>query len=312
MPRESSPVIINTDNNELKFVSEFQPAGVIMLDGLRQSDIREAKTGAKIFDHIRDLNEFRADKKKIICLRHVVGTTDALRVRLRTLVDEFPENFAFILHLECHASQNFIEIGDAKQRMTWREFMQLLRPLNTRNKCNVGVVLACCDGSDSFKVDSLADPVPFYFQLSHRGRIYPPVLESSLKSFYEIILNDHDLPRAIRAAEPFKIKYAEEIFARLIYAVLHYEPRRKSKQKSVNRLLSALMARGGVDGIPELAFNRSLAKKYIGTFEQQIASCIRDNMSFFCGRTPAFGMGEMIAWIAGGQTLSDTSSRTRP
>ncbi len=273
-----------------------------MLDGLRQKDIREDKTGIKIFNQLRDMNEFGSEKK-IFCSRDVVETVDALRDRLNALADELPADFAYILHLECHGGDDFIEIGDGREQMTWREFMKLLAPLNLRNECNVGLVLACCNGFGSFKVDDLAEPVPFYFQLSHSGVIYSNVLEESLTEFYRKILTEQDLHGAVSAAAPFKMKYAEEMFANLIYRVMHSESRKKSYETDVNTILSGVLSKGGIGGNMDISFNRKLVKDHVGTFEKQIADRIRSHMGFFSGRKPGFTLEQLVAWVAGGKTL---------
>lgn len=287
-------------NNELKFTSEFKPSGVIMLDALRHNDVGELKTGLALFDQLRDMNDFQ-DDKQILCRRQVVNTADDLRHSLAALREEVPDDFAYILHLECHGGEGFIEIGDRRELMTWQEFMGLLTPLNVKNKCNVGLVLACCHGFGSFKVDDLAAPVPFYFQLSNDGVISAGVLQESLSRFYNKILIEHDLLGAIKVAAPFQMKYAEEMFALLIYKIMHSEQRAKMRQEGVNTILSGVLAAGGVGGNPEVASNRKLVKEKFGTFDQQIAARIKSHLSFFCGRKPAFELERLVAWISGGR-----------
>lgn len=288
--------------DKLEFVSTFHPSGVIIIDCLKRGDIREKQTGINIFNQLRDLNDFQTDKK-ILLERHLVATADDLREKLRRFAREFSEDFGVILHLECHGSETGIEIGDAREPILWDEFLALLTPINTKNKCNVGLVLACCDGFDSFKVADMAKPVPFYFQLSHRGEIAAGQLENSLTAFYKSILADHDIKAAIEAAAPFQMRYAEEIFVDLIYRISHAEPRGKFVREQVETILSGLLAQGGIGGNPDPSYNRKLVKARYGTFEQLIADSIQINLSFFCGRAPAFDPQQLVKWIAAGKTL---------
>jgi hypothetical protein len=287
----------------LNFTSEFKPSGVIMLDGLKQNDPGEDHTGVIIFNELQKLNDVRGDRK-IFCHRHVVDTVDALRGRLRGIAEEMTDDVAFILHLECHGNEDIIEIGDGREWMTWREFMTLLTPINVKNKCNVGLVLACCDGFNAFKVDDLAAPVPFYFQLSHNGEICSGVLEKSLTDFYTKILTEQDLPAAISAAAPFQIKYSEVIFCDLLYRVMRSQSKEESDEELFNVLLNAMLSRGGYLGNPDIAFNREFVTRRMETFDQRIVSTLRSNMSFFCGRTPAFDLEKLVAWISNGKVLT--------
>lgn len=288
--------------HKLEFISAFNPSGVIIIDGLRREDICEKQTGINIFNQLRDMIDFQIDKK-ILLEHHPVATADDLREKLRRFAREFPEDFGVILHLECHGSETGIEIGDGREPILWDEFLQLLTPINTKNKCNVGLVLACCDGVGSFKVDDMAKPVPFYFQLSHRGEIAAGQLETSLTAFYRSILADNDIRAAIKAAAPFQMRYAEEIFVDLIYRISHAEPRGKFVKEQVETILSGLLAQGGLGGNPDPSYNRKLVKARYGTFEQLVAHCIQINLSFFCGRPPAFGLQQLVKWIAAGKTL---------
>jgi hypothetical protein len=129
------------------------------------------------------------------------------------------------------------------------------------------------------------------------------MLEESLKAFYKVILTDHDISTAIKAAIPFEMKYAEKIFADLMYRILHAEPRGKFINQAVNKILSDALAQGGIGGNPDISYNRKLVKMLYGTFEQLIAHYIKINMSFFCGREPAFNFQQLVKWIADGKTV---------
>lgn len=288
-------------SDKLKFTSKFNPSGIIMLDGLKRNDIREKQTGRNIFNYLRDLNEFSS--KRILIERYTIATAQALSEELCRFARDFSEDFRFILHLECHGGETGIEIGDSKEPVTWSELFELLVHINLKNKCNLGLVLACCNGFGSFKVDDMAKPVPFYFQLSHPGEIAAGKLEESLKAFYKIILTDHDISTAIKVAMPFEMKYAEKIFADLMYRILHKEPRGKFINQQINAILSGVLAQGGLGGNPDPSYNRKLVKMRYGTFEQLIAHFIKIHMSFFCGREPAFNFQQLVKWIADGKTL---------
>jgi hypothetical protein len=288
-------------SDKLKFTSKFNPSGIIMLDGLKRDDIREKQTGRNIFNYLRDSNDF--SDKQMLLERHPIATAEALIEELRRFEREFPEDFSLILHLECHGSDTGIEIGDTREAVAWNDLLELVAKINIKNKCNVGLVLACCNGYGSFQVGDMAKPVPFYFQLSHRGRIAAGELEESLIAFYKAILTDHDIIKAIKAAAPFEMKYAEKIFADLMYRILHAEPRSKFVKQQISAILSGVLAQGGIGGDPDLSYNRKLVKSKYGTFEQLIAHNIKIHMSFFCGRKPAFDFQQLVRWIADGQTL---------
>jgi hypothetical protein len=273
-----------------------------MLDGLKRNDIREKQTGRNIFEHLRDLNHLH-DNKKVILERHLIATAEDLRQELRRFERDFSEDFSYILHLECHGGDAGIELGDSLDAVAWNELRDLLGTLNMKNGCNVGLVLACCNGFGSLKIENFADPAPCYFHLSHRGKISAGVLEDSLIGFYNSILNDHDLTLAIKAAKPFEMKYAEQIFLDLMYRIIHREPRVKFINEQVETILSGVLAQGGLAGNRDVAYNRKLVKSRFGTFEQLIAHFLQTHLSFFCGREPAFDLQQVTKWIANGKTL---------
>lgn len=288
-------------NSGFQFESKFYPSGIIMLDGLRRADIREKQTGRNIYDRLRDLNDFASEK--ILIERYMINSGEELRKALHRFTREFPEDFKFILHLECHGSDDGIEIGDIRESVTWGELMELVVQINLRNKCNVGLVLACCNGFDAYKVDRMDAPVPFYFQLSHRGNITAGVLEDSLNAFYNTLLTERDIVEAIKNAAPFQMKYAEEIFAKLMYSIAHAQHRGQFVEEQINSILTGLIDRGGLLGNLNPSYNRKEVKARYGTFEKLIHHQIESHLGFFCGRAPGFSSSQLAKWIAEGKTL---------
>lgn len=286
-------------SSELKFVSQFNPAKLIMLDGGVDG---EMQTGRAIYENLLDKQCFGA-LKKFGLKREKVNSIAELKKQLGQILTDSEPGVGIILHLEFHGDKKGIEIGNTRQRMTWRELMKLLSKINERTQCNLGLVMAGCDGFGSFKVKRLHEPAAFYFQLSHEGLIFPDPLQTSLIKFYDSTFTDQNLTAAAGKAAPFKIKFAEDIFARLMYIVCQSESRSKAVNQNVNSVLTGLLARGGHGGNKNVAFNRNLVKSRYGSFADWVRLNITSHLDFFCGREPAFTVEQLTEWIVTGEPI---------
>lgn len=283
----------------LNFVSQFNPSKLIMLDGGVDG---EMQTGRAIYENLRDKQSFGA-LKKFGLNRERVNSIKDLKKQLVQILTESEPGVGIILHLEFHGDKNGMEIGNTRQRIAWRDLMKFFSRINERTRCNLGLVMAGCDGFGSFKIERLHDPAPFYFQLSHEGLIFPDQLQASLIKFYDSTFTDQNLTAAAHKARPFKIKFAEDIFARLMYIVCQRESRSKVVNQNVNAVLTGLLARGGLKGDKNLAFNRNLVKSRYGSFADWVRLNITSHLDFFCGREPAFTVEQLTEWIVTGERI---------
>lgn len=283
---------------ELNCTSEFKPSKLIMLDGGVDG---EMNTGRSIYEFLRDRQDF-GDLKTFSLQRQKVNSSKELRQQLRTICDNSEPGVGLILHFEFHGNKKFMEIGNTPERISWKDLMGLLTEINQRTQCNLGLVMAGCDGFGSFKVERLHEPAAFYFQLAHEGEILPDTLKTSLIAFYNSMFSDHNLGAAAAEAFPFKIKFAESIFADLVYRVCQSESRSKTMNQHVNATLTGLLSRGGFGGNGDVTVNRNAVKAYSGSFESWVRQCITTNLSFLCGREPAYTVDQLKAWIVSGES----------
>lgn len=262
----------------------------------------EMQTGRAIYEHLRDKQAFGA-LKQFGLHRERVNSIAELRSQLGQILIDSEAGVGVILHLEFHGDKKGIEIGNNCQRMPWRELMKMLSKINERTQCNLGLVMAGCDGFGSYKVEMLHEPAAFYFQLSHEGKIFPDPLKTSLINFYDSTFTDQNLTAAAGKAAPFKIKFAEDIFARLMYIVCQSESRSRAVNQNVNSILTGLLARGGLGGNRNVTFNRNLVKSRYGSFADWVRLNINSHLDFFCGREPAFTVDQLTEWIVTGEPI---------
>jgi hypothetical protein len=284
---------------ELNFTSEFNPSKLIMLDAGVDG---EMNTGRSIYEFLRDRQDF-GDLKNFSLQRQKVNSTKELRQQLMTICSDSEPGAGLILHFEFHGDKKAMEIGNTRERIRWKDLMGLLTEINQRTQCNLGLVMAGCDGFGSFKVERLHEPVAFYFQLAHEGKIFPDTLKTSLIKFYDSMFSEHNVVAAAAKAAPFKIKFAESIFADLLYRVCQNKSRSKTMNQHINATLSGLLARGGIGGNGNVTVNRNAVKVHSGSFESWVRQCITTNLSFLCGREPAYTIDQLKAWIVNGETL---------
>lgn len=295
----------SNENSELKFTSVFTPSMLIMLDGNKSN---EAQTGLTIYNRLRDERDY-GTLEGFKLKRELIESRRNLLSELEVLKDEARPGVGIILHLEFHGDKNGIEVGNYSERIEWRELMEILTEINIKTLCNLGLVLAGCDGIDSFKVIDMAAPVAFYFQLSHAGTIQTGPLQNSLLAFYDTIISARNVQAASEAAKPFQIKYAETIFSDLIYRICRYQSPADWKSNYVDDTLTTFLELDGIRETIEVAAARKAIKRQYCSYEKWVRSIIIMNLSFFCGRIPAYTVDQLTKWILDGKTLVEENKK---
>ncbi|OEZ85327.1 hypothetical protein JAB6_21760 [Janthinobacterium sp. HH104] len=275
-------------------MSSFYLTRVLILDGNKSA---EKQTGLVIYNRLRDECAYGSFKK--VELKHeFVESREKLLQQLKMLKNEVVPNMGFILHLEFHGDKNGLEVGNDSERVEWCELQSLLAEINLKTRCNLGLVFAGCNGFGSFKVADIAEPVAFYFQLAHAGVISAGLLENSLIKFYNAIISDRNLQSASEAAKPFQMKYAESIFVNLQDLVCRSASPAAIKKDYVETTLSKLLEIENIRDAISVAEARNIIKKNYVSYENWISNNIKMNLNFFCGRAPAYTVGQLTKWIS--------------
>lgn len=157
-----------------------------------------------------------------------------------------------ILHLECHGSQDGLELAN-QSFLRWEDIKPHLTELNIATRMNLLVVVSACEGSAIAATLGLVDRAPLHGFIGPTRVVQPSELERGYLALYETILRIRSARDAVQAMiaevpDTFVYRSAEWMFQ---YIWDHYQRTHETPEARMAR--GARMAANpppGYDGPP--------------------------------------------------------------
>lgn len=195
----------------LKLQTQFANNAVIIVDGLKSTDLQTARLLNE------DLLDFQASSEghKTLIQLEKVSTRRELVAFLTDLIPVCKEGLRPIIHFECHGNNLMgLGIGDAQERLSWADLVNLLSSINTATKNNTGVVMATCHGFYALTPLTIDHPCPFFFLIGSQEIVPAGVFGKQMKEFYKALFRSGALePAMAQLDDRFKQFLAEKFFA---------------------------------------------------------------------------------------------------
>lgn len=179
---------------------------VHIVEWLNQGD---DDTGRKLFDEIRPIGE--AFDPKVEVDFHRIDTAGELLGLLLVFTEQYrAERRSPLLHLETHGTQGGLSARG--QEVSWRDFAEVLVPLNHATGLNLVVNLAACWGVyGTTMLRPNLGPAPFRGLIGPNRKVYESEVLKACLALYRTIFEQRDADAAIKAMNE-AVSATEETF----------------------------------------------------------------------------------------------------
>lgn len=221
---------------DFHFQTRFTNNAVIIIDGLRSTDLQTAR---RLYDELMDIDGYSSSQKTYFRIERVNSRSDLL-LCLDNLAVLCDQGLRPIIHFECHGSKLAgLSIGDNQERFSWDECLSRLTNINMITGNNTGVVMATCYGFYAIMPMAIDNPCPFYFLIGSQDEVPAGVIDDQMKEFYKALYGTGDLDAAMsRLDDRFKQFLAEKFFAMTYGRYLKRKCSGKGLQERRERLIS--------------------------------------------------------------------------
>lgn len=165
----------------------------------------ELQTGKRLKEDVETLNVFH-DRGLDVSFADVPGKQDFLSV-LSTLQGEAVRGTYPLLHIECHGSddQTGIVLADGSF-LGWKELKPFLTAINVATRCNLLIVMACCNGGHLAQILLPTERAPCWALIGPTTTVYTDEILSNLNSFYTTFLGSLDGDQSLESLTGGKLR----------------------------------------------------------------------------------------------------------
>jgi hypothetical protein len=279
---------------DFKFTLRFSIERVIIIDGLRSSDMQ---TGYALYNEFRDLKA-RGGMVHSVQYHKVEHAGELREVLEKLAVAVRREGFRPIIHFECHGDLRLgLEIGEGRELFGWTELERLLRAINVASSCNLGVVMGVCYGIYAVTPISIHRPTPFYFLIGSKRKLQQGEIADEFKKFYAHLFSSSDLTAATKLVPSCDVYFAEKLLAITLGKFYKRTVIGNAGLQKVEELVTTeRWRRGGFFNREELRKTRKLAKQHVKSSGSK-ETFDRYAKTFLTGKKPAFTHLELINWL---------------
>ncbi|KJS38135.1 MAG: hypothetical protein VR70_11130 [Rhodospirillaceae bacterium BRH_c57] len=246
--------------SHLKFETQFANNAIIIVDGLKSTDLQTAR---RLHEDLLDFQMASEGQETLVHLEKVSNRQELIAF-LACLVPACETGLRPIIHLECHGDKVMgLGVGDDQERVSWAELFDLLSRINIITKNNTGVVMATCQGFYALMPLTINQPCPFCFLIGSQEIVPAGVFGSQMIEFYKILYRTGQLELAMaQLDEQFKQFLAEKFFAVMWGRLLKKHGVGKGLRTRQDRLVATVLDEVRRSGkTPNVKAVRSFAKK---------------------------------------------------
>lgn len=165
--------------------------GIIVIQSLREKD---QKTGEEVYEtFIKDktsyIAEFISDFKK-------VDNKEEFLEYLREIDATYEQGTILTLHLETHGSEDGISLSSG-EIVSWKEFYDVIRPLNVKMNNLLVVVMAMCYGAALMSYFEPQERAPFLCFVGSTREESEHNISRGFKVFYSVYTSALDIAKAV-------------------------------------------------------------------------------------------------------------------
>lgn len=164
---------MNTANTD---ITKFK---IIVVEWLRDNDV---KTGKELYDDILCPKEIQNENIK--CEYHSVSTKKDFVKVFKLIEDNLQDGEIATLQIESHGSDEGIGVSPI-EFVTWKEFYDLIRPINIKNGGLLFVCLSMCVSYASLSSIEPNKRAPYLAMIATTDKMLPDDLYNSFVDFYE-------------------------------------------------------------------------------------------------------------------------------
>lgn len=181
-------------------LAQHQPAGLSFskICIIQSLSTEEAQTGQIIYEYVKHLIESQ-NLKIAIEFRKIDNHREFLSVVDELLSDSIAGNSIPLLHVECHGDEQEGLIFENGGMLRWEEVSNALLKLNIATQFNLLSIFSACFGAYFLKEMGAFNPSPSWGIVAPTETIGPDEIISGFRDFYEKLLVDLDIGKAIYA-----------------------------------------------------------------------------------------------------------------
>lgn len=192
----------------LEFQSGFRNNTIVILDGLKQSDMQ---TAARLHEELTDMG---LAGNAPACTFYKIASYADLIATLNETIERCKHGLLPILHFEAHGEKDSgLELGDSGEVGRWAELHDYFQRINAITQNNLGVVMAACHGLHAMSLLRVSEPSPFYFLIGSEGKVAAGDIDDQMKRFYREMFTTKLFGDAAKLVDAkFKHFHVEEFF----------------------------------------------------------------------------------------------------
>lgn len=201
---------MNTPNTEIK------RWGIIVIQSLYPDD---DKTGENLYGDILRYKEYR--QKESFSSFYDVHSSDDFRLAVKDIEKSLLEGDILTLQIETHGCDEGLGLNNG-EILKWKEFYNIIRPLNIKTGHLLFVVMAMCKSIAMISSIDLEKRAPYRAFICTTRKVTSDEINRGFLAFYDNYFNLLDISQALNALQnevkddngysPFQALSAESVF----------------------------------------------------------------------------------------------------
>lgn len=197
-------------------VTEIKRWGIIVIQSLNPED---KKTGENLYNDILQYKEF--SKKESFSYFYEVHSILEFRSAINDIENLLVDGDILTLQIETHGCDKGIGLSNG-EILEWKEFYDLIRPINIKIGHLLFVILAMCKSIAMLSSLNPTERAPYRVFICTTRDVSSYEIERGFEAFYENYFNLLDITEALKAMQegvkdengysPFQMLSAEDVF----------------------------------------------------------------------------------------------------
>ena len=175
--------------------SEIIERGIIVIESLPSG---EPQTGKDLFDSLLRWRDNKQNHYRVYY--HSVKSANDFRLVISQITGQIKEGSVYTLHLETHGCEDGIGFTNG-DLLPWRNFCEIIRPLNVKMYGLLLVVLAMCTGAGVICGVDLSNRAPFKAFIGATRTVSVGQIIEGFNAFYETYFDLLDISSSFKALQ---------------------------------------------------------------------------------------------------------------
>lgn len=156
----------------------------------------ERATGKELYE---DIISRRCDKNGLLSYYKEINTRQDFFTQMHYITDAVINRGHYpLIHFEIHGNEKGFRLNSGED-VLWEELTDYCRRINVYLKNGLSISLGTCKGASMYSIIDIRKPAPFWAIIGPKFNIYNYEVIRDFSQFYDILLDDGNLDRALES-----------------------------------------------------------------------------------------------------------------